>query len=747
MTGLRVPETALRWAILAGIALLLLTPFVVSPGTVFPFVVGKALWSRSLIEIVFALWAVLALARPSWRPPRSWLLLLFGAGLAVSLLSACFGVSLQRSLWSSYERMQGVVDAAHWVALAVVLASVLRSAAAWRALLGLAAGAGAALACIVIARHYGIHVPFFSALPEPHLPRMSGPLGNPTYLSVCMLFNLLLALGFAVRAWLPGTEPALAAALPVPARRGGQGRRRREAPATPDVRRRPRWPAALAWTLAAALLFWGLALAGSVGGFAGLFAAVAFVAVAGALLGRGRTRRVALAATVLFCVAAVAMGLRFFEAERTALRGIDHPVAGYVAGVHLQRPGVQSRLAAWEAGIEGFAARPVLGWGPENFTAVFGRFASGYGAVAEPHDQAHGKLVEVAATAGAAGLLTWLALWAGAFGVLWRAACGMAPREKAFAAFAGAALIGALVQTQFLFDTAVGSLQAVLLLGFLVSLEGAAVPGGLRPRLPARLSRARPWQALRALLRGARARLVLAAAAIALAAGGLAVNQAIYSAADVDHVPRRDWEWRGMAEGIDGFRPLANTWRWWLFNQVGHRWPQIRAADGARARGLLDWAGRQAEEAVRTEPAEWRIRQSLAGMYRAAAATDPGYEAAARRHLERARALAPNRAVFPAALEPPGALAVRRLDDGRHELTWAPSPGAGYHAVAESRNRGSWRHVFHGYDPARTSFVAPGTDRPGIYRYRIKACRYPGECSANAEWPPIVVPGGRSSEQ
>ena len=253
-------------------------------------------------------------------------------------------------------------------------------------------------ACIVIARHYEIHVPFFSAIPEPHLPRMSGPLGNPTYLSVCMLFNLLLALGFAVRAWLPGTEPALATALPVPARRGGQGRRRREAPATPDVRRRPRWPAALAWTAAAALLFWGLALAGSVGGFAGLFAAVAFVAVAGALLGRGRTRRVALAATVLFCVAAVVMGLRFFEAERTALRGIDHPVAGYVAGVHLQRPGVQSRLAAWEAGIEGFAARPVLGWGPENFTAVFGRFASGYGAVAEPHDQAHGKLVEVAAS-------------------------------------------------------------------------------------------------------------------------------------------------------------------------------------------------------------------------------------------------------------------------------------------------------------------------------------------------------------
>ena len=86
----------------------------------------------------------------------------------------------------------------------------------------------------------------------------------------------------------------------------------------------------------------------------------------------------------------------------------------------------------------------MLGWGPENFGAAFGRFASGYGAFAEPHDQAHGKLVEVAATTGVAGLLAWLALWAAAIVVLWRAARGLAGRERAFVVFAGAALISNL---------------------------------------------------------------------------------------------------------------------------------------------------------------------------------------------------------------------------------------------------------------------------------------------------------------
>ena len=376
--------------------------------------------------------------------------------------------------------MQGVVDGAHWVALAVVLASVLRSAAAWRALLGLAAGTGAALACIVIARHYHIHVPIFSGIPELHLPRMSGPLGNPTWLSVCMLFNLLLALGFAVRSWLPAPQPAPA---PEPQRRRG---RRRGASARHGARAGARWPGRLLWAAAAAVLFWGLALAGSVGGFLGLFAGIGFAALGYAVLGRGRGRWIALAALAALAVSAVAIGMRVLAPDRSVALRFDHPVADYVASVHLQRPGVQSRLAAWEAGLEGLAARPVLGWGPENFEAVFGRFASGYGAFAEPHDQAHGKLVEVAATTGVAGLLAWLALWAAAILVLWRAARGMAGRERAFAVFAGAALIGALVQGQFLFDTAVGMLQTVLLLGFAVSLES----GGGAGRPPAATARA-----------------------------------------------------------------------------------------------------------------------------------------------------------------------------------------------------------------------------------------------------------------
>ena len=82
-SGWRGPaEAAALWAIRFGIVLLLLTPLVVSTETAYPFVVGKAVFSRTVIEVVFVLWAVLALANPGYRPPRSWLLTWLGIGFA-----------------------------------------------------------------------------------------------------------------------------------------------------------------------------------------------------------------------------------------------------------------------------------------------------------------------------------------------------------------------------------------------------------------------------------------------------------------------------------------------------------------------------------------------------------------------------------------------------------------------------------------------------------------------------------------
>ena len=708
---------ALRAALFVSLGLLLLTPFVVSTGTMFPFVVGKAVWSRALIEVAFALWALLALRHAAYRPPRAWLLVLAAAGLGVSVLSAAFGVSLQYSLWTSYERMQGVVDQAHWVALAFVLASVVRGEGAWRMLLGAHAAAGAVVALIVIAGAAGLEVPFYGELPGHDARRASGPFGNPTWLSVCMLANLGLAAAFCARAL---------------ARASG--------------------PHTLGWAILALLQLAGLVLAGSVGGFAGLIGAAAFAAFVFAWMIRGRRRLIAVAVLLVLTAGTAGVGVRFLDSEPAGILPVDGPAAQwpgakalrYVGAVDLKRPSVQSRLAAWEAGLEGFAERPLLGWGPGNFNAVFGRYGSGYAATATPHDQAHGKLVEVAATTGLVGVVVWLATWGLALAVLVLAARAMAPPKRAFAMLLAAALAGYLVQIQFLFDTVAGNLFTMILLAFAARLEPDVLPVAWRAHLPVRAEAS--ITRLLGVFRRRGARAVLGVAVVALALWGVAVNRIILDAADRRYVAAAAVPTMATAEGIEAFPALAGTYRMFLFQELARNWAAVRSRRPVLANRLLAWADREADAAVESEPGNWRTEQMLAILYRVVAATDPAYDERARRHLERVRALAPAREPFPAPLRPPGNLAAvsaplgpdegnadaGRARAGRIELRWSPSPGAGYHQVARSSESGRWSTVLYAYGPERTKFLAPDCEDCG---YRIRACRTPRDCSDWAVWP------------
>ena len=712
-TSVGVRERGLRVALFGVLGLLLLTAFVVTPSTIYPFVVGKALWSRSLIEIAFALWAVLALMHPGYRPPRSWLLALLGVGFCVSLLSAGFGVSPGHSLWSDYERMQGLVDRAHWVALAVVLASVLHTPRAWRAALKANLAAGTATACIVIARAWDIEVPYFGAFPEISPTRFGGPLGNPGYLSIYMLVNLVLAAGFAARAWATAARPGNPGG-----RRGG----------------------VLLWATVAALHFAGVVLAGSVGGFAGLIAAAGFAALGFAWLCRGRGRLAAVALFAVLATACTVLGARFVDAERTATIALDRAdvtwpggaTLRYVGGVHLQRPSVQSRLAAWEAGLGGFAERPLLGWGPGNYATVFGLFGTGYAGAAEPHDRAHSVMIEVAVATGAVGLAAWLALWGGALAVLVLGARAAPPPERALTMFAAAALAGHLAQIQFLFDTVGGTLVATLLLAFAARLEPATLTPARWLRVPAPLARVFGPRA-RALFSRPGARAATGAAAVALAVAGLALNGTILKAANTQYTAPGDRPMAAVAEGIEAFPPAAAFYRKYLIAALARNWRPLHEQDPEGAEELLRWADREATAAVRWEPWNWRIEHLLAQFYRVVADTRPDYEARASNHLALARALAPAREVFPAPLVPPGDLAGDPLPDGGVELRWPATPGAGYRQIAQiapAAESGAWRTIRYVYGPAPGTLAVPG----GGFRYRIRACRYPRDCSPWAQW-------------
>ena len=625
-------ERVLLGVVWTGTALLLLTPFVITKETIFPFVVGKALYSRSLIEIVFLAWAVLACLRAEFRPQRSGILILLGAALVVATVSACFGISVQRSFWSTYERMQGVVDQAHWFALALVLVSVVRPAH-WRIVLGAQVIVGLGIALFAVGQYYGIERLIWDETAAGHL-RITTTLGNPIYVGGYAMVNCLLAAGFFIHALPSG---AVNRADDGETKRRGWG-----------------WLIAAGWACATLLNAWVVTLAGARGPFLGLLAGLAAVGVLYVLLSRSkRIRLAAMSVAGLFAIGAVLMVASVtIERSGSALR-LDNPLLDRLAS--FSRSTVDTRLAAWEAGWEGFAHAPVLGWGPENFIVVFGRYVDdSVGARMLVHDHAHSKFIEEIATKGVLGFATYVALWVAILIALLRTGRRLQRGSRMMLLFAGGALAGQFVHRLTSPDSVDASLLFTLLLAFVASVavttRGEVVEPGRLSTWRERLSGLYDRNRRVADLGG---RLVLLLAAVALAGAGAYTHPAIYSAARAGSLavatgarlggfePRRVRELYVLA--IHGFAPLANKPRMHMFEFANHHWRVLRVYAPAEADLLMRMVDAEARQVMRTEPENWELIALLARLYHRAGTTDPEYRETAARYADVARRLAPNR--------------------------------------------------------------------------------------------------------
>ena len=215
-----------------------------------------------------------------------------------------------------------------------------------------------------------------------------------------------------------------------------------------------------------------------------------------------------------------------------------------------------------------------------------------------------------------------------------RAARRADPPEQALVVFAGAALLGWLVQSLTVFYTATSWLQHMVLLGFVAHVEI-----GMRARAPAVPVRLRA--ALRPFGR-APARSAAAVFALALAAGSLASSHAIHSgAAALLRAERSGPFMAELGRAIAAFEPLATFPRILLFENIAPNWRIMLEQDADRAFRLLARAEAEAALALAAEPENWQLHHGLAKMYTAVAATHPAYRAKAKRQLERAREVAP----------------------------------------------------------------------------------------------------------
>src|SRR3989338_2053092 len=187
-----IQERTILLAIRVGIYAVLFLPLVVFPDLIiplfFPFITSKAFLFQIIIEIIFALYLVLAIQNASFRPKKSLLFLAVGAYFGAIFLSTLFGVDVSRSFFGNYERMWGFFQLAHFFLFFIILAGVFKTKEDWLKLIKVALLSGALSVAVWLFQ-------FLSPLISGEgVSRSSSITGNPSFFASYLFFPFLFSL-------------------------------------------------------------------------------------------------------------------------------------------------------------------------------------------------------------------------------------------------------------------------------------------------------------------------------------------------------------------------------------------------------------------------------------------------------------------------------------------------------------------------------------------------------------------------
>ena len=193
-----------------GLSLILFMPLVVSPETVYPYVVGKSLWFKGIIYFISGLYLILLTSNKSYLPDKNFLILIFSIFVLIQALAALAGSSPVNSFWSNWERMEGVTDYFHWLLLIIVSSSVLRKEKSWIKLLKINVFAGFAVSLLGLLEFFDLVIPILFGLdifpsvvnPEQSYTlgeRVESTIGNPSYLASYLSIISFMSIGLIIR--------------------------------------------------------------------------------------------------------------------------------------------------------------------------------------------------------------------------------------------------------------------------------------------------------------------------------------------------------------------------------------------------------------------------------------------------------------------------------------------------------------------------------------------------------------------
>ena len=431
-------EKVLSWFIKILLFLTVLTPFVVTPAWyLFPYVFGKTIFYRVVIEVALVLGAVLFALRAwhsrsdqtnrtdrtNWSYFKSPLLILIFLFFAAAAVSTFLAPNSLHAFFGDVERGEGFFGLLHYLAF-LVLALAIFNKRDWLIFFG-----GLSTVAVVISLYAWLQ--YFGVTDFPLTLKPSTQpgsfTGNPAFLSSFLIISLA-ALVFLFR----------------------------------EIK-------AKGWRII--FVLGGLFLTATV--FITAIRGAALGVVAGLLVlalcyffSKSAPKKIRSVAGLLILFLIV-FGIGFWLTRGAAVwRSV--PVLHRFARVSLENPSVATRLIGLKVSGEAFLERPIFGWGPENYNVAYNKhYDPAYSYYAEDwFDRAHNKIAEVGVVYGGVGLVLYLSILGLTFAMV---------RKRPFLVGIFTAYV---VQNLFLFDNIVSYIPLFAVWGYLIFEQGLIGPIG-----------------------------------------------------------------------------------------------------------------------------------------------------------------------------------------------------------------------------------------------------------------------------
>lgn len=434
----------LRWAIIIGLCLVPFIAFVIADGShfpvnlFFPYITGKNFTFRILVEILTAVYVLLAIRVPKYRPRASLLMWAFAAFTVWMALATTTSVDPIKSFWSNFERMDGYITLIHLFALFVISGAVLAAEEWWDKFFVVMVWASVLQGVYALLQAFHI----FGLGPSSQSGgRADTTFGNATYLAVFMLFSLFITLYLMLRK-----------------------------PARSWMREMFGKPTVLTlYGIALFLQFAGLYYTQSRGPMLGMIGGLVIAGAYIALFTKGHEFKTLRKVSIWGLGAIVVLALVFLGIKNTSFVQNSQTLSRF-ASISLVDKTTQSRFLIWGEAWQGFTTSPktvALGWGQENFSYVFNKYYN-----PEMYDQeqwfdrAHNEFIDWAIAGGLPAFLLYISLFALAAWTIVKSRLSV-PEQAVFLGLLAAYAFNNL----FVFDNLTSYLYFIAILAFAHSLS------------------------------------------------------------------------------------------------------------------------------------------------------------------------------------------------------------------------------------------------------------------------------------